>query len=73
MDSSNKAVVKNQTALQIANYNPWNLLFSPRRRTESENSGTSTTSNYQTNTQLGTFQKQTSKNNDEYLWMIWRS
>lgn len=48
MDSSNKAVVKNQTALQIANYNPWNLLFSPRRRTESENSGTSTTNNYQT-------------------------
>lgn len=47
MDPSNKSV-KNQTASQIANYNPWNLLFNARRRTESENSGTSTSSNDQT-------------------------
>lgn len=72
MDPNNKSV-KTQTASQIANYNPWNLLFNARRRTESENSGTSTSSNDQTSTQFGSFQRQTSKNNDEYLWMIWRS
>lgn len=47
MDASSKAV-KNQAASQVANYNPWNLLFSARRRTESENSATSTSSNDQT-------------------------
>lgn len=39
---TNKNIPKNST--QAAGYNPWNLLFSTRRRTESENSVSSNTS-----------------------------
>ncbi|CAH2236346.1 jg10727 [Pararge aegeria aegeria] len=73
MDHNNKSGAKTQNTTQIGNYNPWNLLFNSRRRTESENSASSNSSTDQTSTQFGSLQRQTSKNNEEYLWMIWRS
>lgn len=47
MDPSNKTSAKNQNTNQVANYSPWNLLFSTRPRTESETSSSSTSSGYQ--------------------------
>lgn len=47
MDTTSKAGIKNKTASQTTNYNPWNFLFNSRSRTESEISNSSTDS-YQT-------------------------
>ncbi|RVE48148.1 hypothetical protein evm_007208 [Chilo suppressalis] len=74
MNSDNKNQPKNQNNTQYSSYNPWNLLFTSRTRTESENSASSTSSqNFQTGSQYGSLKRQTSKNNEEYLWMMWRS
>lgn len=48
MDHSTKSDAKTEKATQIGNYNPWNLLFNSRRRTDSENSATSNSSTDQT-------------------------
>lgn len=45
MDSSNKNVPKSQNTAQSASYNPWNLFFNGRKRTESEASVGSVGSN----------------------------
>lgn len=42
MDSANKNHDKNQNSSQYVSYNPWNLFFNQRKRTESETSVTST-------------------------------
>ncbi|CAB3256469.1 unnamed protein product [Arctia plantaginis] len=70
MDSTDKSSSKNIKATQGSIYNPWNL-FTTRNRTESETSVSSTSSqNSQSGTQYGGLQRQTTKNNEEYLWMI---
>ncbi|KAG6462331.1 hypothetical protein O3G_MSEX013195 [Manduca sexta] len=69
MDSNNKDKSKNRAAASNISYNPWNLLFSPRNRTESENSVNSNTSTTSAS-QFGGLQRQTSKTNEEYLWMM---
>lgn len=48
MDSSNKNAPKGRNNTQNTSYNPWNLLFSTRTRTESENSVNSNSQNCQT-------------------------
>ncbi|CAG4954572.1 unnamed protein product [Colias eurytheme] len=75
MDSANKTNSKTiNKVINNNNYNPWNLLFNSRQRTESENSVTSNCSNTssESGSHFGPVQRQTSKN-EEYLWMIWRS
>lgn len=44
MDSTRKTDSKNQNRTQNASYNPWNLLFNSRNRSESESSASSTNS-----------------------------
>lgn len=44
MDSNGKSASKDRNTTQNTSYNPWNLLFSTRTRTESENSVTSNSS-----------------------------
>lgn len=73
MDSDSKNASKTRNSTQVMSYNPWNLLFSPRNRTNSETSvGSNISQSSQQGTQFGTLQRQTSKN-EEYLWMMWRS
>nr|BAM20845.1 unknown unsecreted protein [Papilio polytes] len=74
MDSTRKTDSKNQNRTQNASYNPWNLLFNSRNRSESESSASSTNSdNCQSGSQFGGYQRQASKSNEEYLYMLWRS
>ncbi|CAG4978160.1 unnamed protein product [Parnassius apollo] len=73
MDSSNKPASTNQNRTQSTSYNPWNLLFSPRNRSESESSTSSNSQNCPSVSQFGGLQRQSSKNNEDYLYMIWRS
>ncbi|CAH2050602.1 unnamed protein product, partial [Iphiclides podalirius] len=74
MDSSSKSASANQNRTREVSYNPWNLLFKSRKRTESGSSTSSTNSqNCQSGPPFGGFQKPLSKNNEEYLYMIWRS
>nr|ABK24019.1 unknown [Picea sitchensis] len=73
MDNTNKNAPKIGNQSPPASYNPWNLLFRPRNRTESETSMNSNPQNYQTGSQCGDLQRQNSKSNEEYLWMMWRS
>lgn len=47
MESSNKNAPKLVNQSPPASYNPWNLLFRPRNRTESETSTNSNPQNYQ--------------------------
>lgn len=49
MNSDNKNASKSQNNSQYTSYNPWNLLFTSRSRSDSENSASSTSSQtYQT-------------------------
>ncbi|CAH4031273.1 unnamed protein product [Pieris brassicae] len=74
MDSSNKEVQAKNESKVNNNYNPWNVFFNSRQRTNSENSVTSNCSftSTESGSQFGTVQKQNTKTED-YLWMIWRS
>ncbi|VVC94883.1 unnamed protein product [Leptidea sinapis] len=69
--NSSKEVAKDQNKTNTG-YS-WSYLFNSRKRTTSENSVSSNCSNSSTESgTLGGLQRQTSKNNDEYLWMITR-
>ncbi|CAK1602227.1 unnamed protein product [Parnassius mnemosyne] len=73
MDSSNKSTSKNQNRTQSTSYNPWNLLFTPRNRSESESSTSSNSQSCQSGSQFSGLQRQSSKSNEDYLYMLWRS
>ncbi|KPJ08693.1 hypothetical protein RR48_06181 [Papilio machaon] len=74
MDSTRKTDSKNQNRSQNTSYNPWNLLFNSRNRSESESSASSTNSeNCQTGSQFGGYQRPARKSNEEYLYMLTNS